>query len=235
MKAFPLLIFPLLATPWIMAKDLPPTITLRDGRVLEGVTAMAIDAEKVKITHSGGISRHDPKSINPDSQKALGLEVTEQESAKMQKVTVIKTLDGTIYEGVRAVRIKPSFVSFVYRDGAKSLRFEVLDELTRKQCGYDPALAAEFDKQREKAEVDMAKLEAQMAATAAKASIDAEYAQMRQQALMRLEFVNFGSSNYWGGSSASRGLRDAAMTRSLQNSGFSSGEANFYINRAKFR
>ena len=113
MKAFPLLIFPLLATPWIMAKDLPPTITLRDGRVLEGVTAMAIDAEKVKITHSGGISRHDPKSINPDSQKALGLEVTEQESAKMQKVTVIKTLDGTIYEGVRAVRIKPSFVSFV--------------------------------------------------------------------------------------------------------------------------
>lgn len=227
-----MLIFSISSTA-VMAE--PDRITLNDGRILENVTAAEFEDDKVKISHSGGTGRVAINLIAPASLVELGLPAEKLAVVSPPVLQRVETLDGKIYEGIRSVRVKPSFISFVHRDGSTSVRLENLNASIQKECGYDKAVADIFDAERTAAETAMAKAEQETADSAARIAYSKEQRRRRSMALYNLQFTNYGSNSYWLTTPQHRGLIDAMMARSLSEAGFSAGEAARHLNNAKFR
>lgn len=131
-----------------LAGEVPSKLALRDGRTLEGVTAAEMEGDKVRVAHAGGVSRIGVATLSPDSQKALGLAVTQEGAAAIQKLNRVETVEGKVFEGVSGVKMTPSGISFLHSGGAATVRFEQLPEAIRQQAGYDPAKAAAYDEQK---------------------------------------------------------------------------------------
>lgn len=218
------------------AAEVPSVIHTRDGKVYEGVVSVAKeDGGIIAISHGSGVKRLQPGELAPEAQKALGLPVTGEREAALSAMGKIETLDGKSYEQIRSVRLKPSFISFVHRDGATSVRFEKLPDSIRILCGYDPAVAAAFDKALAEHEKAMAEAEADAEKRIARATEKAENRKKREQALMMLQYTNYGDLNYWGGSIQARALQDAVVARTLQEGGYSPAESAVIMDRLRFR
>lgn len=210
-------------------------IELNNGRKIEGVTAAVIEQGKMKITHAGGISRIGLEEITPYSQRAIGIPMKEVKATGVPECTWIETLDGKVYEDVRALRVKPSFISFIHKNGASSVRFENLSEEFRKSCGYSAETAKQFDRERAEAEWATAKAEDDLSRAESQAAMKAEARQMRDDAIQSLQYMNYGSNSYWSGDSRTRQLQDAAAAAYLRKAGVPVGQINGYINGVKFR
>lgn len=220
----------------LTAWGVPEKIELVDGRTLEKVTAVDMEDDKIRITHESGISRLSLEKITATSLRAIGVQTFAAALENpLASVTRLETLDGKIYEGVRNVKIKPSFISFGHDGGAVSVRFENLGEPIRQLCRYDKQVADEFDKAKAAAEAAMAKAEMDQERKVARAQMAADQRQRRQQAIWELEMLSYGDEHYWGSGQRGRMLQDAIMQRNLQQSGFSSYEASQLMNRKRFR
>ena len=232
MKAILLGIF-LTVTAW----GIPEKIELVDGRTLEKVTAVQMEGGKIRILHSAGVSRLEPEKVTAASLKEIGGEFAGVEVATkpVLALTRLETLDGKIYEGLRNVRMKPSFIQFLHESGATSVRFDNLPEAIRQQCGYDKALADEFDKAKAQAEAAMAKAEYEFAKNQARAQMAAEIRQRRQRAIWELEVLSYGDDRYWGSGQRGRMLQDMMVQRHLQEAGFNPSEAAVLMDRKRFQ
>jgi len=176
-----------------------------------------------------------PADFTAASRKALGIRVIDPAAPPPPEIKRLVTLKGKSYEEIRSVRVKPSFMSFVHRDGSASVRFEEVSEDLRKQFSYDKAVADAFDKAREQAETAMRLAEENAAKKAAKAAYSAAIRKSRAQALDALYFTNYGSNRYWLADTRQRDLIDAMMAKSLYEAGFSPDEVQYQLNRARFR
>lgn len=212
----------------------PETLELADGRKLEHVTAAVMEDGKVKVTHSAGIGRIAPEDFKAASRMALGLAGGEDAPAPVPEITRLETLKGEVYEEIRSVRVKPSFISFVHKNGAKSVRFEDVSEAVRLQFGYNKEIAAAFDRERSKAEKAMAKMELAMERAKAKAEANQALLKRRETAFWELQMTSFGT-NYWLSDSRLRGLADAVRLKALQDGGYSPEESAYYLYQAKYR
>jgi molecular chaperone DnaK (HSP70) len=220
----------------LAAWGVPEKIELVDGRTLEQVTAVDAEGGKLRILHSSGVSRLEPEKITAASLQAIGGEFSGTAAAKPAvSLTRLETLDGKVYEGLRNVRIKPSFIQFSHDGGATSVRFDNLPEEVRQQYGYDKALADEFDKAKSKAEAAIAKAEHDLAIKQARAQMAAETKQRRQRAIWELEMLSYGDDRYWGSGQRGRMMQDMMVQRHLQEAGFNSGEAAVLMDRKRFR
>lgn len=213
----------------------PEVITLLDGSELKGVTEVTSDGDKLRIVHAGGVSRHLPQDLSPESQVELGLPGGNAEKAEVIRLERIETTEGKVYEQVRSVRVKPSHISFVHRDGASAVKFDSLSEEIRKKCGYDPAVAAEYERLRAEQEAMIAKAELLIARMKQIRRERAEAANRRQRALWAMEFTTYGSNRYWASDIRTRQLQDAMAARHFQNSGYTPEEAMMLMNYYRFR
>ena len=86
------------------------------------------------------------------------------ERSAPQEITRLETTGGRVYEEIRSVKVTPSGIRFLHRDGAASVRFEDMPEATRARFPWDPAAAAAFDAKQAAAEkasaVEAGKMEA---------------------------------------------------------------------------
>lgn len=188
----------------LTAMAVPETIQLEDGRVLEKVTAATVEDGKVKVSHSGGVSRHEVATLKADSRKALGLDAGDSSERPQPELTRIETTDGKVYEDVRSVKATPSFLSFVHREGASSVRFEQLPISIQTAFGYDEAAAKAFDEDRAAAEDAMVKAEVAAAATEQQiAQRKAARSEARErvyfQSMMQEIEWSAGPNTRWGG------------------------------------
>jgi hypothetical protein len=131
-----------------LAGETPKKLALRDGRALEGVTSAEMDGDKLRVAHSGGISRIGVGTLTPESQKALGMVATDEGTAAVQNLKRVETVDGKVFDGVSKLKVTPSGISFVHSGGAATVRFDQLPETIRQQAGYDPAKAAAYDRKK---------------------------------------------------------------------------------------
>jgi hypothetical protein len=214
----------------------PEVLNTRDGKRYEGVASVTVEDDgRIKISHSGGISRIPPGNLMPASQKQLGLDITDPEEAEIIKLGTIKTIEGREYLRVSGVRITPSFISFVHSTGATSVRYENLPEDIKTKCNYDPVLAQEYDRQREATLKAMREAEHRIAVAEQKAARNAALRQSRAEALGMLRFTTIGSTRYWTQDPRMRDLTDATAASILTKGGFSAAEANYYLNQLRFR
>lgn len=213
----------------------PETLELIDGRKLEAVTSARMEDEKVRVAHSGGVMRIFPADFTAASRKALGIASSDPAAVRTPEIKQLVTLDGKTYEDIRSVRVKPSFISFVHRDGSASVRFEAVSEGLRKLFHYDKAAADTFDKAREQAETAMLIAERNETARVERIAYTAEVRKRREQSLNELYFTNYGSDRYWMGSQRERDLMDALAAKSLSQGGYSPQEAAYQLNRVRFR
>lgn len=212
----------------------PDTLEMTDGSKLEKVTDAVMEAGKVKVTHAGGIGRIAPEKFTAESRKALGLAGGENQPAPVPEITRLETTKGEVYEGIRSLRVKPSFISFVYKDGSASVRFEKLSEKMRADFSYNKEIADEFDKERDDAEKAMAKIELAMEKAKLRAEAKVALRKRREQAFWELQFTSFGT-NYWLSGPRMRDLSDGISLRALREGGFSAEESVYYLNQAKYR
>ena len=211
-------------------------VTTRDGKHYKEVSSVVIEGDgRIKIVHAGGIVRTAPGNLMPESQKAHGLEVTDPEEAEIINLGEIKTNDGKHYSKVARVKITPSFISFIHSEGATSVRFENLSEEIRTKCKYDPELAKEFDEQREANYRAMLEAEHRIEIARQKAERNAALRKSREEALGLLYYTTIGSTRYWTQDPRLRQLTDSTAYTLLTNGGFSPEEANYHLNRLKFR
>lgn len=225
----------LLLAPFARGEKVPSSIALTDGSSLKGVTAVTQEDGKLRIVHEGGISRHALSDVAPSSQVELGLAKKDPDLEAVLKLARIETLEGKVYEEVRTVRIKPSHISFVHRDGASSVKFENLPEDLRRKCRFDPAIAAEYERLRTEQEAIIAKAEALVAKMKQLKAQEAAERKRRQQALWAMEYTSYGSNSYWSGSIRERQLQDAMAARHFRDSGYSAEEAALLMNYYRFR
>ena len=235
MKADLLCILWVIGMAAISAYALPERIELIDGRVLENVTEAGVEGGKVKVKHSAGVSRHAISSLTPASLTALGIETKSSSPSPAVNLTRLETTDGKVYEELRSLRIKPSFISFVHKTGASSVRFDKLPEAIRTQCGYNPEVAKIFDRERAAQEKAIAEAEAAYEKKRNDAIASAEDRKRRQQAIWELECTTYGSLDYWSSSPRLRALQDAMAARRLRDSGYSDYDAARVMQRMKFR
>ena len=215
----------------------PDKVTLVDGTVLDHVSSVQVENGEVRVHHSGGIGRYAMSKISSTSQKELGFQEVQNDPGveELQAMKRLETTDGKVYEDIRSVHIKPSFISFLYKEGAASVRFEKLSKEIQSKCGYNKELADKFDDEKKLAEEAIAKSEHNQEVKQYKAARNAAEIRRREGIVARLEMTSIGSNRYWLKDTRERALSDALTLRSLIDSGLSDAEARYYLNQAKFR
>jgi hypothetical protein len=213
----------------------PEKIELADGRILEGVSSVEMENDKVRIVHASGVSRIEPKKISSASLKEILSGELGSFANPLADLKRVETLDGKIYEGVRNVKIKPSFISFLHDGGAASVRLENVNAELRALCGYDEETAKEFDRARKQAETSLAKAELEHEQKMERKALAEEQRQRRQRAIWEFEALSYGDERYWSSGQRGRMLYDAMMMNHLQRSGFSPAEATHMMDNKRFR
>jgi len=102
----------------------------------------------------------------------------------------ITTLDGKLYKDV-SIRAKPNGLEIVHSTGVAFVSFKNLPETVRKEFGYDPAKAAEYEEKLKEARKARAKAIAERSAKAAaeKKRKDAERAERERRKAARLAAI----------------------------------------------
>ncbi len=142
MKAMFVLIFLSIG---IFAAEVPASVKLVDGQILEGVSSVEIQPDgRLNVVHSGGVGRYAAKDLSDESRVAFGMvaETEEKRPDVMRGETVLKTLSGKEYVGVKDVKVTEAYLSFSHESGFARVLLSDLPEEMQKRCGYDATKAA---------------------------------------------------------------------------------------------
>ena len=153
----------------------------------------------------------------------------------IEKAAEATTKDGRAFEDLRSIQWRPSFFSFVHRDGAASVRSDELPEAMRKGLGSNEEVAKVYDQGSAAATAALARMEAEMAKQEADAVARKERALRRADAIRDLEYMNYESAEYWSQSPFERQLADTITTKMMLEAGISAEDATYSIHQAKLR
>lgn len=237
----------------------PTIIRLEDGRTLEGVTAANMDDGKVRVKHSGGVSRHAVSDVSLASRRDLGLLPKDKPAPIIPElvsvpdgkpIPMLWTVTGKHFQNVRAVKIlNPSEISFTHDGGILTLRMDQLEREIRPNYSYDKAKSAEYDAQVAAIAADKAALDAERSRLAAEIAqkeellaaklaqrqrVD-EQAAAKREAVQMLYRTTYGTESYWEKSARERQLYDAMTAAWLRKGGLSEGEIRNTMRQAQLR
>ncbi len=224
---------------WMVLGDLvlagvPDTLELRDGRVLEGVSAVEVlEDGRVKVIHLGGVSRHDAESLLgfsvqvPGGEGVLVKEEVESDEG-LGEGGEIKTAAGKVYKGVRNVRVTPAYVAFIHEGGAASVPWEEMPEAMRTAAGYEAEKAKAF---REEENALLEKIDKELLTFSAEQTA----AISREDLLKKYRALGIWRPNYIYYDSGKRRALERYANNLLIRGGFTRTEAYRMIEKSKER
>lgn len=214
----------------------PERVRLVDGSVLEGVRALVILPDgSIKLTHSGGITKHKAVELVKESRDELGIAMQEKRVMDGAADREILEEAGKFYKGVRSARLSPCSISVTHEGGVSKLSWEQMPAEIREKYAYDAEAGRAYQKEMD---VKAAMQRREIDKVIAKAKADAKekwLMENRSRTLAELEFTSYGSLDYWGSGINGRKLQDLMVAKALAEAGFSPEEARMYMNRLRFR
>lgn len=147
----PFVLLPILFHTAVCGQLVAPRIETLTGQVAERVSEVTRQPDGLlRIVHDAGVWRVADNELTAESLHALGLEpVADSQPQATSPLTVIETIDGRRFTGIRSSQTTPSTISIVYQDGAARLRIAELTPFYQHLLRFDPERAATFDREQE--------------------------------------------------------------------------------------
>lgn len=161
-----------------------------DGRSFKGIRVLKEEEDKIKISHSDGITMV-PKKVLPaefltaheltappaDPEMDAKLETQAKLKQFIDQFPSFSTKDGRDFKSSEIMALEPSGLKLMTDVGIVRVRFLDLVERYKTALGYDPEAAAKFDEQQEIARQESDKLRQKMAGAAS--AVDANSGRVR--------------------------------------------------------
>jgi S1-C subfamily serine protease len=155
--------------------SLAEDLVTSDGRTFKGVRVLKEEADKIKISHSDGISSIPKKMVPAEFFQAHELTAPPEDAAMDAKVEMqakmklfadqfptFTTKDGREFKTSEITAIEPNGLKLMAASGIVRIRFLDIPEKYKTALGYDPMAAAEYERAQEAAQAESQEMRQKM-------------------------------------------------------------------------